>query len=135
LKGESQEIFEVCFYLTLPLTADLGSVILLHVGLISPTVTMTLCKIKDGCVGLICPTCNAQRSVLLARKVVALCMPIESPYKRNFEDFKKVAVVRILALFSDLRNSTSKSSELACKVIQPFTSSITQILTAPGQGS
>jgi hypothetical protein len=49
--------------LTLPLTADLGSVILRHVGLISPTVKTTLCKIKDGCVGLICPTCNAQRSV------------------------------------------------------------------------
>ncbi len=40
--------------------------------------------------------------------------------------------VRILALFSDLRNSTSKCSELACKVDQPFPTSITQILTAPG---
>ncbi len=39
----------------------LGSIFLLHVGLIGPTMMMTLCKIKDGCVSLICPACNPHR--------------------------------------------------------------------------
>ncbi len=60
-------------------------------GLIGPTMTTTLYKIKDDCVGLICPTCNTNRSIQrLGGKVAALCMPIWSPYKRNLEDLKKV---------------------------------------------
>jgi hypothetical protein len=43
--------------------------------------------------------------------------------------------VRILAFFSDLQNSTSKCSKLTCKVNKHFPTSISQILTAPGQGS
>jgi hypothetical protein len=49
-------LFQEKHCLTLPLMTVLGSAILLHVGLIGPTMMMTLHKTKNGCVGLICPT-------------------------------------------------------------------------------
>jgi hypothetical protein len=51
---------------------------------------MTLCKIKDGWVGLFAQhATHKDLYSALAGKVAAFCMPIWSPYKWNFEDLKK----------------------------------------------
>jgi hypothetical protein len=47
-------------------------------------------------------------------------MLFESTYNRNFEDLKKVAEsknLKILALFSDLSNSTGKCSKFPAKIL------------------
>ncbi len=73
--------------LTLPLTAVLGSVILLHVGWLAQQRPRLCLKLKTAVLGY-----SAQHAThtdlysALAGKVAAVCMPIWSPYKWNFED-------------------------------------------------
>jgi hypothetical protein len=100
-------------------------------GLIGPTMTTTLYKIKDGYVGLICPTCITHRSIqCLGGKsgdtLHAHLEPLQVEFRRSE---KSARFLRMSGFWH------SKCSELECKVNQPFLTSITQILTAPSQGS
>jgi hypothetical protein len=115
-----------------------GSVILLHVGLIGPTMTTTLCKVKDSCVSLICPTCNAHRSTQLpgGKKLRHFACPFVALTKRILKIWKKCQIaedVRILVLFQIFEIPLFSAPNWHTKWIDLFHPGISQIITAPGR--